>query len=82
MKSILLILVLSLTTVMTAMAQETPNTYGEPVQDETPAAQPESSGVDNAKLDEILSGQSQILQKLDEIQQELAIVKVRATQNT
>ena len=32
------------------------------------------------KLDEILSGQKQVLARLDEVKQELYVIKIRATQ--
>ena len=35
---------------------------------------------DSAKLDEVLANQTQILAKLDQIKEELAVVKVRATE--
>lgn len=65
-------------------AKAADNTYGEPAQDDAAPAVVNSSsvGVDNAKIDQILQGQSEILKRLEEIQQELQIVKVRATQNS
>ena len=36
-------------------------------------------GSDSSKLDQVLRNQQEILQKLDELRAELAVVKVRAT---
>ena len=68
-----------------AFSSEAANTYGEPVQQDVTAVEPEnspsssSSSIDGLKIDQILQTQKEILRKLDEISNEVEVVKVRAS---
>ena len=46
---------------------------------ETPAKTTDSGTKDQGKLDKIIASQQEILKQLEEIKQELQIVKIRAT---